>query len=179
MRGPGSTRVSRVGWGVSPEPSEPLSAGRRAQHARRVRSPDQHKPSRSKLRRMNPREIQKTSLSFGIRSFGVCDFQRLRRWPHRQSDDFLVEIVGPKTGINREGRTIDTATTFAQEKHGGIGYFLRAQVAFPECEFLRVQIALKVAGNAGGCARLERTCTDDIEPNLTGGTKRFSQKARS
>ena len=39
--GPGSTRVSRVGLGVSPEPSEPLSAGRRAQHARRVFSPDQ------------------------------------------------------------------------------------------------------------------------------------------
>jgi len=36
---PGSTRVSRVGAGVSHEPSELLSARRREQHAIRVRSP--------------------------------------------------------------------------------------------------------------------------------------------
>ncbi|MEO7412471.1 MAG: hypothetical protein ABIZ81_03870, partial [Opitutaceae bacterium] len=33
-------RVWRAGSGVPPEPSEPLSAGRREQHARRARSPD-------------------------------------------------------------------------------------------------------------------------------------------
>ncbi|MEO6567628.1 MAG: hypothetical protein ABIO94_02595 [Opitutaceae bacterium] len=38
--GPGSARVSRAGSGVPPEPSEPLSARRREQHAGRGRSPD-------------------------------------------------------------------------------------------------------------------------------------------
>ena len=63
--GPGITRVPRVGLGVSPEPSGPLSAGRQDQHARRVRSPDQHKPSRSKLREMNPRELQNPNNCIG------------------------------------------------------------------------------------------------------------------
>ena len=39
--GPGSARVPRAGLGVPSKPSEPLSAGRREQHARRVRSPNQ------------------------------------------------------------------------------------------------------------------------------------------
>jgi hypothetical protein len=49
FRGPGSTRVPRVGLGISPEPSEPPSAGRRGRQTGRLRSPDQRKPSRSKL----------------------------------------------------------------------------------------------------------------------------------
>jgi hypothetical protein len=58
--GPGSTRVSRVGLGVPPEPSEPLSARRREQQARRLRSPDLQNlrpcilPSPSKLRGIRP-----------------------------------------------------------------------------------------------------------------------------
>jgi len=60
--GPGSTRVPRVGLGVPPEPSEPAPAGRREQHAGRVRSPDQIDPSQSKLRGIGPR-ANKTGFS--------------------------------------------------------------------------------------------------------------------
>ena len=55
VRGPGSTRVPGVGLGVSPEPSEPRSAGHRAQQARRLRSPDLRNSSRSKLWGIRPR----------------------------------------------------------------------------------------------------------------------------
>ena len=74
--------------------------------------------------------------------------------PHREPDDFLVEIIRSEPRIDHEGRAIHATAALAEQKYRGIGDLLRFEVFFTKRQFLRVKVALQVARYAGGSARL-------------------------
>ena len=149
--GPGRTRVSRVGLGVPPEPSQPHSARRRVQHAGRVRSPDQRQPSRSKLRGIGP--IANEVPTWNVKNLAVIgwDFHlfpiimtpndNATAHPAHQYDAEVRKVIPFYDTIQSE--TLDLVRTVAGEPAqwvdtgAGTGALVeRALAAFPRTRFV-------------------------------------------
>ena len=89
----------------------------------------------------------------------------------------LSNMLEPRPASTTRVAAVDAAAALAQEEEGRVGHLLGLEVPPAEGELLGVQVALEVAGNAGGGARLERAGSDDVEPDLGVRAERFREEA--
>src|SRR2546422_7894045 len=70
--------------------------------------------------------------------------------PQRALHNVLVEVVDRHPGVQDDPLGVDASRALAEEKRRRVGDFLRRHPFLPQRELFRVQIVIRVAGDASG-----------------------------
>src|SRR6266498_2239481 len=98
-------------------------------------------------------------------------------WPQRPLHHIFVEVVHGHPCVQHDSLGVDPSRALAQEKSRRVGDFLRRHPFLSQRQLFRVQIVIRVAGDASRGGGLEQPGVDRVEADVGERTKRLGQEA--